>query len=283
MAVSAFQTMYKAEIINGFDKTQSLLRDTVTTEYLDKGGSAVFLVADTAGEVAVTRGLNGLISADPLTLTQNTATMAEWHKLVTVSDFNIFASQGDLKKPMQAKTMAAINRKIDSDIITVLATATNDTGSAVPGSVNLVGKAQVILGVNYVPNDGELTLLCTPALLQYMQRAPEFSNSQYVSGRPYADGKPAFGDTRMMYKWNGMNIIVDPTLPGVGTNAEKCFLYHKNAIGQAINSKGIDATLGYNEEQHYSFSRTSVYMGTKLLQNSGIVLINHDGSAFAAQ
>lgn len=283
MSVSAFQTAYRAEIINGFDKTQSLLRDTVTTEYLDKGGSAVFLVADTVGENAVTRGLNGLISADPLTLTQNTATMAEWHKLVTVSDFNIFASQGDLKKPMQAKTMAAINRKIDSDIITQLATATNDTGSAVPGSVNLVGKAQVILGVNYVPNDGNLTLLATPALLQYMQRAPEFSNAQYVSGRPYEDGKPAFGDMRMLYKWNGMNIIVDPTLPGTGTSAEKCFLFHKNAIGQAINTAGINATVGYNDEQHYSFSRCSVFMGTKLLQNSGVVLINHDGAAFAAQ
>ena len=281
MATNAPQIAFRQEIINGFDKTQSLLRDTVITEFLNKGGSAVFAVADTVGETAVTRGLNGLIPSDPLNLTQNTATLAEWHKKVVVNDFNIFESQGDLNKPMQVQTMAAINRKIDTDIVAQLATATNNTGAAVTGSVALISKAKVKLGNNYVPNDGNLTLLATPALIAYLQRAPEFASADYVAGRPFVDAKPAFGDMRMMYKWNGMNIIEDPSLPGAGTSAEQCFLYHKNAIGHAIDTKGIQSFIGYNEEDAYSFSRSSVNLGSKKLQDSGMVLINHDGSALA--
>lgn len=282
MATSAFQIQYRREIIAGFDKTQSILRDCVTTEFVNKGGSAVFLVSDTAGENAVTRGLNGLIPADPLNLTQNTASLAEWHKKVVVNDFNIFASQGDLKKPMQEKTMAAINRKIDDDIISILNTGTLNTGAAVTGSVALIGKGRVILGNNKVPNDGNLTLLATPALIDYLTRTPEFSSAEYVSSRPYEDGEPAFGDQRMMFKWRGMNVIEDPTLPGVGTAAEKCFLFHKNAVGQAIDKAAMSVELGYDGEDHYSWARTSVYTGSVKLQNSGIVVINHDGSALVS-
>ena len=283
MAVSAFQTMYRQEIIQGFDQNASLLRDCVTTEFMNKGGSAVFLVSDGSSVNATTRGLNGLIPARNLSLTQNTATLAEWNDLVTVNNFNIFASQGDLKKPMQKEVMTTINRKIDQDIIAQLETMTNDTGSAVAGSVELVGKAKVILGVNKVPNDGNLTLLATPALVEYLKRSPTFSSADYVNARPFADGnKPAFADQPMVYMWNGMKVIEHPLLPGVGTSAEKCFLFHKNAIGHAIDKNTIDATVGYNEEQNYTYSRATAYMASKLLQNSGGVLINHDGSAFAA-
>lgn len=283
MSTSALQTAYRNEIINGFDKTQSVLRDCVTTEFMDKGGSAVFLVADTASQTARTRGTNGLIQADPLALTQNTATLVPWHKLVTVSDFNMFGSQGDLHKPMQAAVMAALNRKIDDDIITVLGTGTVNTGSAVTGSVALIQKARGILGTNKVPNDGQLTLLATPALITYLMQTKEFANAQYVNARPYADGgAPAYGDKRMVYKWAGINVVEDPTLSGVGTNAEKCFLFHKNAIGQALNKQALEFDMDFNREQKYSWANCTAFFGTKLLQNSGIVVINHDGSAIAA-
>jgi hypothetical protein len=60
-------------------------------------------------------------------------------------------------------------------------------------------------------------------------------------------------------------------------------LYHKNAIGHAINTGGIDTAVGYDEENDYSFARCTAFMGAKTLQVSGIVVLNHDGSAYAAQ
>jgi len=281
MADTAFQTQYRQEFIQGFEQTQSLLRGTCVTEAVIKGNQAVFLVADSGAATAVTRGVNGLIPARSDNLTQNTCTLSEWHDLVRKTGFNVFASQGDQRSIMQKTTMGVINRKIDSQIITELNTATNDTGAAVTGSINLLTKAQVILGNNAVPWDNWITLLATPAFLGYLRQAPEFSNAQYVNSKPYESG-PDWRDQPVAYRYDNMMIVVHPNLPGAGTAAEKCFMYHRTAIGHAADTKGMETPVGYDEEQNYSYSRASMYMGAKLLQNSGVCVINHDGSGFAA-
>ena len=119
MADTAYQIQYRQEFIAGFEQRQSLVRNTVTTEAVIKGNQATFLVADSGDATAVTRGVNGLIPARADNLNQYTATLQEWHDLVRRTNFNIFASQGDGRRIMQDTTMAVLNRKIDSDIITV--------------------------------------------------------------------------------------------------------------------------------------------------------------------
>lgn len=276
MADSAFQTQYRNEFIAAFEQNQSLVRNTVTTEVEIKGNQAVFLVAGSGDSTAVTRGLNGLIPARADVNTQYTATLVEWHDLVRKTGFNIFASQGDQRRIMQETSMGVVNRKLDTDIITELNTATQDTGAATTASLNLVMYAQTILGNNSVPLDGNISALITPGFHAYLMQTKEFASVDYVNNKPF-DG------SLTMYRWAGINFIVHPNLPGKGTNAEKCFVYHKSAIGNAINSGGIQTSVGADEEQDYSFARTTVYTGSKVLQNSGIVVINHDGSAFAPQ
>ena len=107
MADTAFQTQYRDEFISGFEQRQSLVRQTVTTEAEVKGNSAVFLVADSGAATAVTRGVNGLIPARADNLTQNSATLAEWHDLVRRTGFNLYASQSDGRRIMQETTMAS--------------------------------------------------------------------------------------------------------------------------------------------------------------------------------
>ena len=60
-------------------------------------------------------------------------------------------------------------------------------------------------------------------------------------------------------------------------------MYHRNSIGCAVDKDGIDSPVGYDEEQGYSYARVSIHMGAKQLQNSGMVMMKHDGSAYAAQ
>ena len=282
MADTAYQIQYRNEFIAGFEQKQSLLRDTVTTEAVIKGNQAVFLVADSGGAEATTRGTNGLIPARADNNVQSTATLREWHDLARKTGFNIFASQGNQRQIMQETTMGTLNPKIDQDIIAQLATATNDTGAVVTGSVALFQKARVILGVNSVPWDSNITLLCTPALLAYLEQAPEFANAQYVDMRPYAGDTSSWRDRAMAYRWRNCLIVEHPNLPGVGTAAEVCYLYHKNAIGHAFDTGSLVTAAGYDEEQDYSFARATAFMGSVLLQNQGVVVINHDGSAFAA-
>lgn len=279
MAINAPMIAYRSEIINGFDKTVSVLRETVTTDYIERGGSAVFLVSDTASQVAHSRGLNGDIPADSLSLTQNTATLVPWHALVRVNDFNMFSAQSNLFTPMKRKVMAAINRKIDDDIITALNTSTTTVTSGGTMTVAKAMLARGILGGNKVADDGNITFLITPAALTYLMQATEFANAQYVESRPYATGKPNYGDTRSVYKWAGMTVIVDPTLPGALTSSEFCFMYHKDAIGHALNKDAIDFAMGYHEEQRYSWTNCAAFIGTAMLQTTGVVKITHDGSA----
>jgi hypothetical protein len=276
MSDHAYQTQYRAEFIAGFEQKQSLTRNTVTTEAMIKGNTATFLVADSGAATAVTRGLNGLIPARADNLTQYSASLTEWHDLVRRTSYNIFSSQGDGRRIMQDTTMSVINRKIDDDIITELNTATQDTGTAQTANLSMVMYGIAILGNNSVPLDGNVSALITPAFHAYLMQTKEFANVEYVNNKP-------FEGQMMSYRWAGVNFIVHPNLPGKATSAEKCFLYHKNAIGHAINSGGIDTAVDYDKEHDYSFARCSAFMGSKILQNSGIVVLNHDGSAYAAQ
>jgi len=276
MAETAFQTQYRDEFISGFEQRQSLVRQSVTTEGEVRGNSIVFLVADSGSASAVTRGVNGLIPARADSLTQNTATLAEWHDLVRRTGFNLYASQGDGRRIMQETTMGVLNRKIDSDIITALEAGTQDTGTAATMSLSLAMYGLTILGNNAVPLDGNITGLITPAAYAYMMQTKEFNNVEYTSNKQ-------FDNMLTNFRWAGVNWIVHPNLSGKGTNAEKCIMFHKSAIGHGCDMSNVQTAVGYVEEQDYSFARATTYMGSKLLQNTGVVIINHDGSAFAAQ
>ena len=80
----------------------------------------------------------------------------------------------------------------------------------------------------------------------------------------------------MGYRWRQCLIIEHPNLPGKATTAEKNFLYHRSSIGHAANTGGLESPVGYTEEQAYSWARASMYMGAKLIQNTGVVVITAD-------
>jgi len=86
------------------------------------------------------------------------------------------------------------------------------------------------------------------------------------TGAPTATGP-------QMTRWMGVNWIMHTGLPGMGTSSATCLLYHRSAVGHAYND--IQALAGYDEEQDYSWARTTIYDGALLIQNSGVVLIHH--------
>jgi len=282
MSNTAFQTQYRQEFIAGFEQHQSLLRDTVTTEAVVKGNTASFLVASSGGAAAVTRGVNGMIPARDDSLTQTSATLGEWHDLVRKTNFNIFASQGNQRAIMQQTTMAVVNRKIDDQITTIANTGTVTLGSSttVP-NVSLFQNAAVKLQNASVPWDSNITLCCQPSFLAYLEQAPEFANADYVDVRPYAGTEASWRDKPMAYRWRNTLIVTHPNLPGKGTSSEISFLYHKSAIGHAADVAGMENVVGYDEEQGYSYARCTMNMGAVLLQNAGVIVITHDGSAYA--
>lgn len=277
MAESAFQIQYRQEFVAGFEAGTSLLRSTVVTEAVIKGNQATFLVADSGGATTKTRGVNGRIPSRGDNLNQYTATLTEQHDLAERTNFNLFASQGDGRRIMQQTSMNVVNRSIDLDILGELANTTTSIATAQTASLALVMKARTKLGNNQVPIDeiDNMFACVSPAFMGYLLQVPEFSNSQWV------DTKPLTGPARKMLRWAGFNWVESPLITGVGTAAELCYFYHRNGIGHAVNSGEIQAVADYNQEQDYSWARTSIYQGSKMLQNKGVVKVTHDGSAYA--
>ncbi len=286
MADIAPQTQYRQEYIQAFEQHQSLLRETVTTEAVIKGNQAVFLVAGSGSATATSRGTNGRIAARPDSNTQNTCTLQEWHDLVRKTGFNIFESQGNQRAIMQMTSMAVLNRKIDDLIVTgALNTGTvaiGSGGSTIP-NLSFVMNAKVKLSNAAVPWDGNITLLCQPSFLAYLMQAPEWTSALYVGDglKPFAGNGGNWRDKPAAYRWMNLLVIEHPNLPGRGTTSEKSFLYHKTAVGHAMDTAGLQTPIGYFEEQDYSWARATAYMGALVLQNSGIVVMTHDGSAYA--
>lgn len=284
MSDTAFQIQYRQEFVQGFEQHKSLLAQVCTNEAVIKGQQATFLVADSNSATAVSRGTNGLIPARADNLNQKTATLVEWHDLVRKTNFNIFASQGDQRRIMQMTSSGVVNRKIDSDIIAELdAGVTHKAGStAVTGSLSLVMRAKTILGNNKVPLGNNIFGLITPAFEAYLMQTKEFGNADYTGAKLPFSNPPDYDDAPTTFRWAGVTFIVHPALTGAATASEQCYLFHRAAIGHAVDTKGLESLVGYNEEQQYSWARTSIFMGTKTLQVAGIVQMLHDGSAYVA-
>jgi len=278
MADSAFQVQYRQEHIASFEQNYSMLRATCVQEAVIKGNQAVFLVSGSGGLSAVTRGVNGLIPYSTVENVQNTCTLVEYHAPYERTGFNIFASQGDQRRIMQNASVAVLNRNIDQVILDELDTATLTTGSAVKANLPLVMKGLVILGNNEVPTNEEdnMFAVISPAFLGYLMQTTEFASADYVEMKPFS------GPVRRMRRWAGINWLLHPNVPGVGTSSESCFLYHKNAIGHAANSKEMAVLVDYDGKQDLSWSRATLFHGAKKLQNSGIVKMVHDGSEYVA-
>jgi hypothetical protein len=290
MAGAAPQVQYRDEFIAGFAKRQSLLKDTTTKEMMVKGNSATFLVANTTG-TAVTRGTNGLIPYQDNDNTQVTAVLTEKHAPFRMTGFNIFQSQADQRAIMQMNAMALINNDIDAAILAELANGTLDTGAAVTANTNegeIVSKAIAQLINNGVPMDGQVFAVISAAFIEYLSRLDSFASADFVNVKPMVNypGQNASDPNKApgmgWYEWKGVKWIMSSQITGAGTATELCYMFHRSAIGHACNLNEIRPIIGYDEEQDYSWTRCSLFHGAKLLQNSGVVRMVHNGSALVA-
>jgi len=278
VADPTFVVQYREEQIATFEQRYSALRVGCVQEAVIKGNSAVFQVSGSGSAVAVTRGANGQIPYQTTDNTQYTATLKEAHSPFERTSFNIFATQGDQKKQMHLEATGTLNRDIDDAVVAQLDTATQDTGAAAPATLNQVMHAQVILGNNDVDvtEEDKMWAFVTPSYMGYLRQLPEFASKDFVNIQPL------MGPPRRTMRWAGFNWVLSNRLTGKGTASEKCYFLHQHAMGHAANSTEMDVRVGYDEKQDSSWARATLYHGAKLLQNSGIVQVLHDGSAFAA-
>lgn len=278
MTDAAFMTQFRKETIMGFEKEDSLLAALCTQEMVISGNTATFLVADSGGAKAVTRGVDGDIPARTDNLNQFECVLTEEHDLVRRTGFNIFASQGDGRRIMQQTSRSVINRRKDEIVYGALSPATNTWGAAAVATLPLILKAKAKLNMASVLNKRDrLSAVITPAFHAKLMELEQFSSHDYVKSEKFE----GVGKDRA-FAWLGTDWVVDEEVVGAGTAAAECYMFHKAAVGCGANSEGMDVKAGYDEEQDRSWARTSIYMGGKLLQNSGIIKMIHNDATVLA-
>lgn len=268
-------TLYSKEFVAAYEQKQSFLRGTVSTEGDVKGNQFVFIIEGAADE-AVERGANGNIPYASDDQTSATCVLKEYHHLARKNNFNIYSSSVPQRLSMQRRGIVSMNNKTDSIILTQLATTTfaANGGSTIAG-MGLAGllEACALLDENKVPDDGERYGLLTPMAWAHCMKVTQFSSADFVPDRPFM----RYTQWRL---WNGVKWCRHPNLPGVGGTAASCFVYHKASVGHGLNMGEMITKVGTNDEQDYSWARTSAYQGSKMLQMAGVVkLVHNDNTA----
>lgn len=278
MADPTFQNHYRQTQISAFAQRDSILRNCCTRESVMKGNVAYFQVSNAGSVQASTRGTNGLISYGKTDNTQVAVTLVDTHATASRTSFDITATQGNMVQQMQIETVGTLNANIDQAIIDILDTGTLDVaGGAQVASVNMVARAIAALGNGNVPTHEADNMfgLMSPAMQAYFIQMKEWSSREYV------DMPMIGGGFRKMTRWMGVNWMQHTQITGNGTSAEKCYIWHRAALGHAANADAMAVFAGYDEQQDYSWSRCTLYHGCGLLQNTGVIRLNHDGSAMA--
>ena len=264
------QTLYAQEFTEIYERKQSHFRGTVTTEGQVHGDNFIFIL-NGAADTAVERGANGAIPWASDDQTSATLTLKEYHHLARKNNFNVMSSSAPQRESMQKRGVVSINQKTDALIIAQMDTSTTSI-TAAAGSLSWMLQGCEKLWANDVPNDGNCYGALTPKAYAQMMKVAQFTSSDYIDERPFMRGA-------QMKDFLGVKWFMHTGLTDLGGASANCLLWHRDACGHGINQGDIQTDIGVNGEQDYSYARASAYQGAKLLQNEGIVIMNHDDTA----
>ena len=272
---------FRDQYIAGAERGVSVLKNYVTSDIVKQGSLYTFLVADSGSASATTRGLNGEIPARTTNNTQLQVQLEEWNDLVKETGFNMFQSQGPRLDIMRMTSLKTLGRKIDDKIMTALDTST--VGVSTTASTNVLGlleDALNILGLNnFATDSGQVAAVISPTFMSRLRKTKEFAHFDWSNAKPLTEGIP---NPQRVYSYLGIDLIVHNGLNGRAGASEKNFLFHKDAIGFAMDKSDITVEVDFNKEQNYSFCRATGYFGAKLLQTNGVIEMLHDATGVAA-
>jgi len=280
MVMSTESIKYRREFIAKYNVSVSLLNDRFTPESMDMGRSAVFDVTEVGGRMAI-RSIDGRIPRTNVSDTQVTCTLQEYVKKFEVTDFEAFTSQSDERAKMNHRIMESVNQEHDYTILTELANAsTSFSATAAPITLDTATKAIATLAKNQVPiNPADVTWIISPFMEAKLQNIAGYTSSDYVSTKALEVGGNQFQNQRKMRSWLGVGFIVHPNLTGVGTSSCTTYLVHRRALGLAVPTSSIKYSAGYDDQDHYHYASSTLKLGAKVLQNTGILKFLHNDTA----
>jgi Phage capsid protein len=271
-------SIFKREWITAFQMDNSLLRSTVNTTAMVEGGEAVWTVSSPGSGRMQQRGVDGRIPSSNGIDNQIRSTLREAVHKEIKTGFDIFTAGPSQRKAVIDRGKAKVEREFDQEILDTTLSTTNNIGAT--GTIGTTAVGVTYNGItniaatvlNNVKNTktGGLTWLWTPKAWAKLHQFAEFTNSQLV-GDAKLDGQNI-----EMRKWIFGTHMLFPDLPGAASNSAACFVYHKDAVGHAYDSKAPRIEADFDKEDQYDFMSAVVMHTSKILQTGGVWRIYHD-------
>ena len=244
----AFVEEYMTDLHHVFQREGSMLKDTVFLKDGVVGSTAHFQKLGTG--TATTKSRHGEITPMNVTHTAPSVTLqdfyaGEWSDSLDEAKVNI-----DVRMAYAKAGAMSLGRKVDEQITTVLDSTTQSTltytvTSSAAIQASLIAMVEA-LDANSVPNDGQRYGVLTPRAYAQAMTVESFASSDYVGANSLAFNEGIPGH-RKFREWLNVKWCMLPSLPGQGTSTAKIFVYHKNALGYAIQkSEFPNAAAGEN-------------------------------------
>ena len=288
---AAFIGDYSADVHQVFQREGSALRPTVFSKDNVVGSTAYFEKLGTG--TATTKSRHGEITPMNATHTQPSCTLADFYAGDWVDSLDELKTNINVKAAYAKAGAYALGRKVDDQITAVLNSTTQTGVTFAVTSYALIKRALLsmtaALDANSVPNDGQRFGALTPMAWAQAETVTAFSSADYVgsNGLPFTTGAPGF---RKYRSWNGVNWCVHSGLPGVGTNAAKCYVWHKYSVGYAaakyagnIATNGmVGADITWHGDRAAHFVNHSMSGAACMIDDTGVIEATLDDTAAIA-
>lgn len=281
MAVSTidnvFRTQYQDEFYMDFDRTVAKLRMCVNSRGVVNGETVKFDIVDPSDE-AVEKGRNGKIPVSELGLSQVSATLKKIFKKYEVDNFDLFRANQNTRSAMSARGIGSINKGIDQLIINILDSTSVEIAAASAPLSTLGGVStwlSTLWNKDIPDDDGDVWAVVTKNASLQLNRITEFKSADYVDVKISEQAPLA-----KVKRWQGVNWISHNGLTGRGTNAAKCYLFHKSAIGHMISGEPKSHLYEDNDDNtgvHFSV----MHAGAVCLPRGVVRLLHDDTAAFS--
>lgn len=249
-----------------FNQRGSLLRPAVNTRGIIRAETARFYVMGNG--ITTEKARNGNIPQQDLDLSYVTATMVDRYWRKDVDELDMAKVTAELRPVLIQDAAGAFGRYADDQIIQALDAGASfyigDYSTAMGRNVAL-GASRQLLNTG-MRNDGQIFAIITPNQRSQLMTEDEFASADYVGSDdlPY---KQMGMDVRT---WEGVHWITHIGLNGRGTTQCRGLMYHKSALGHAVNAE-VAIKWAEKEEGWGWIAKGAMSMGAIAIDPTGIV------------
>lgn len=268
---NTFITQFESEVHLAYQRTGSRIAGLVRKKAV-KGETVKFFKAGkgTAG----TKTRHGLVPTMNIDHNSVSATMADYYAADYVDDLDELKLDIDERRVVASSAAAALGRKTDSILTTVMGAATGN--ALIPDATDglILAKATLMFerfGNNDVPDDGQRYCLVGPEGWTDLLAIEAFSNADFIGSDqlPYKGGMVA--KQWLSFTWIGFSGLPDGA---AGTAEARAIGFHRTAVGLGVG-KEVSTKIDWVAERSANLISSKMSMGAVNIDELGIQCIDY--------